>query len=180
MNVETFIKKWGSGAHLDYRSELRDWMQNSYQAPQPFWSDLYASSVEKGETPSSTIVFEKYDFYADCILRHLGKGLTALKVIGPEGTTASWSYDQIHDYVEAQVPYWTDRYDLKPGKSVALLFPFGIHFLVALMTALRLGLVVSILPLEDRYMGEGVLEEAAEALAPDLIVTGQTSDTPPP
>ncbi len=170
MNVEAFLKKWESADNLEYRAELREWMQNSYTDPQLFWSDLF-SCLEKRETPSNTVVFERYDFYADCILRHLGQGLIALKLIDPEGAAQAWSYDEIHAYVEAQLPHWTEHYGIKPGKTVALLLPFGIHFLVGLMTALRLGLVVSILPLQDRYMGNGQLGKAVALLAPDLIVT---------
>lgn len=179
MNVEAFLKKWGSGTTLDYRAELRAWMQNSYVEPAAFWNDLFSYSREKRDIVSNTVVFEKYDFYADCILCHLNQGLTALKVIDAEGARHSWSYDEIHAYVEAQIPYWREHYDPKPGKNVALVLPFGIHFLVALMTALRLGLVVSILPLQDRYMGEGQLQKALATLAPDFIVTGSAPDRAP-
>ena len=179
MDVQTFLKKWRSADNLDYRSELRAWMQGSYLDPQPFWSELFTYSLGKEEAASPTVVFEKYDFYTDCIVRHLGQGLTALRIIDAEGTASSWSYDEVHEYVEAQVPYWRERFNLKPGSAAALLLPFGIHFLVALMTALRLGLIVSIVPLQDRCFGAAQLGKAIALLAPDLVVTEKTPGTVP-
>ncbi len=174
IDVETFFKKWGSETSLDYRWELREWMQSSYANPAGFWEELF-SSLKQTDAGSNTVVFEQYDFYADCIRCHLGSGLTALKVIDSEGAQHSWTYDEIHECVEAQLPFWTENYSLNPGKKAALLLPYGIHFIVALMTALRLGLVISLLPLQDRYMGEGLLQKAVDALNPDLIITGSDS-----
>ena len=178
IDVEAFLKKWGSGANLDYRSELRDWMQRSYTNPQIFWSDLFSYSSDV-HPASTTVVFDKYDFYSDCILRHLGQGLTALKVIDSTGAAQVWTYDEIHEYVEAQVLYWTENYGLKPGKTVALLLPYGIHLIVALMTALRLGLIVSLMPLKDRYIGEGMLPLIADTLKPDLIIAESSEGASP-
>ena len=179
IDVEAFLKKWGSGANLDYRSELRDWMQRSYTNPQVFWSDLFSYSLNDRDPDANTVVFVKYDFYSDCILRHLGHGLTALKVIDSTGASQVWTYDEIHEYVEAQVPYWTDNYGLKPGKTAALLLPYGIHFIVALMTALRLGLIVSLMPLKDRYIGEGMLPLIADTLKPDVIIAESSEGASP-
>ena len=174
IDVETFFKKWGTEASLDYRWDLREWMQNSYTNPAAFWEELF-TNLKHTDAASNTVVFEQYDFYADCIRRHLGSGLTALKVIDSSGEHHAWTYEQIHECVEAQLPFWTENYSLEPGKKAALLLPYGIHFIVALMTALRLGLVISLLPLQDRYMGEGLLQKAVDALKPDLIITGSDS-----
>ncbi len=178
IDIVTFLKKWGSGANLDYRCELREWMQRSYSDPQVFWSDLFSYSFDV-HPASNTTVFEKYDFYADCILRHLGHGLTALKVIDATGAAQAWTYDEIHEYVEAQFPYWTNNYGLQPGKAAALMLPYGIHFIVALMTALRLGLIVSLMPLKDRYIGTGMLPLIADTLKPDVIVTERAEGATP-
>lgn len=170
MRLESFLKQWIAGVSLEYRRELRTWMQNSYIDPAPFWEDLFSYSFGEIEGVSETVLFEKYDFYGDCILRHLNKGRIALKTIDSEGVTKSWTYDEIHHYVEVQVSHWKEHYDLKVGNRVLLQLPYGIHFLVALMSALRLGLTISILPLKDRYMGEAQFQKMEEVLKPDLTI----------
>ena len=51
------------------------------------------------------------------------------------------------------------------------MLPYGIHFIVGLMTALRLGLVISVLPLKDRFFSKMQLENGLKALHPDLVVS---------
>jgi len=165
IDVETFARRWGSQADLTDRFDVRGWMEKSYTDPLSFWEELVA--LYPLEPSSQTIPFEKYDFYADCILRHVGKNQCALKVIQEGGETESWTYDQLHALVGIQASLWK----LKAGQTVALILPQGLPFLIGLMTALRLGLVVSILPINDRFFPESRFLEALEALKPDLIVT---------
>ncbi len=176
IDIESFLKAWGSGSNLDYRYELRTWMQSSYSDPVTFWEEFFPYSHKEMEGLSETILFERYDFYSDCILRHLGKGLIALKVIDSNGVAKSWSYDEIHKLVQIQVPHWKERYDLKAGQSILLVFSYGIHFLIALLSALYLGLTICIFPLKDRYVGEELLQKAKELFKPDIIAIESSSE----
>jgi hypothetical protein len=171
MDVESFIKEWWSGSSLDYRQEVREWMERSYTQPFSFWEDLFSYSLKEIGGSSPTVVLERYDFYSDCIVRHLGRNLKALTLINAEGETNSWTYDQIHAYVDIQMAYWKGTCPLSPGHTVALLFPYGIEYIVALMTSLRLGLIISILPQEDRFFSQDRLESTLDECEPDLIVT---------
>src|SRR4030065_121019 len=110
MNVDSFIKEWWSGSSLDYRHEIREWMKDSYIQPISFWQDLFAQS------PKTSIIMEKYDFYSDCILTHVGKGLKAF-ITGK----VTWTYDQINQLIEIQSYVWKSQYnELAPGQTVAL------------------------------------------------------------
>ncbi|MBS0647900.1 MAG: hypothetical protein JSS10_01590 [Verrucomicrobia bacterium] len=165
MDVATFIRHWQSEDDVSYRFDVRDWIQKSYSNPLSFWEDL--ASLYPIEPPSQTVPLQKYDFYADCILRHLGKKNIALKVIHSKTEADAWTYEQIHGFVNAQAPLWK----LKAGQSVALVLPPGLPFLVGLLTALRLGLVISILPFNDRFFPPSQLQPALEQLKPALVVT---------
>lgn len=165
MDVATFIRKWQSEDDINYRFDIRQWMQKSYTDPLPFWEDL--ASHYPTESTSQTILLEKYDFYADCILRHQGKNNLALKIIHSKSEIETWTYEQIHALVEAQTSAWK----VEAGKSVVLIVPQGLPFLIGLMTALRLGLVISILPYDDRFFPKSQLLQALDLLKPDLIVT---------
>ncbi len=167
---EPFIKHWWSGGSVEYRHDVREWMQASYLTPIPFWEGLFAySTQELGST--STQLLEKYDFYADCVVRHLGHQNVALKVVSSSGDIQSWTYENIDDLVDIQIPLWRKESQLTPGKTVALVLPYGIEYFVALMTALRLGLVVSILPLRDRFFAHTHFASVLEHIKPDLVVT---------
>lgn len=176
MDVETFIKEWWSGAHLDCRHAIYTWMKESYQHPFAFWEGLFKYSLnELGEAHS--ILFEKYDFYSDCVVRHLGHERQVLKVIGASGKLTSWSYDELHALVNVQVELWKSKYPINPGQTAALIMPYGIHFLVALLTALRLGMNISLLSKEDRFYCDTHIHAALDVIQPDIVIT--TSPLPP-
>lgn len=168
VDLETFLKKWTAQDGIEYRHDIRTWMQETYHKPFSFWEDLFAL---KFQDKSATVLFEKYDFYSDCIIRHLGKDLEALKILHPSNNKESCTYDDIHTYVEAQAAHWAQSYAAKAGQTVALILPYGIHYIVALMTALRLGLIVSIVPLEDRFFPAYNVHTALDQIKPDLVVS---------
>jgi hypothetical protein len=168
IDIEAFVRKWWSQADINYHFDLQEWMRRSYTDPLPFWEELAA--LYPIDPTSQTIPLQQYDFYADCILRHLGRNSCALKVIKAEGQAETWSYDQIHEMVDAQAFLWKTS-GLEPGKTVALILPQGLPYVIGLMTALRLGLAVSILPLDDRFFPKSQLVQALEILNPNLIVT---------
>lgn len=168
IDVEAFVREWWSQTDISYHLDLNEWMQKSYSDPLPFWEDLTAHYPI--DPLSQTIPLQKYDFYFDCILQHVGKNSSALKIINAEGPS-EWSYDQIHEMVNIQAFLWKQHYKLEPGKTVALILPQGLPYVIGLMTALRLGLAICILPLDDRFFPKSQLLQALETLNPDLIVT---------
>lgn len=168
-DVELFIEHWRSGVDISYHFDLYQWMLRSYEQPLQFWEDLF--TFYPADPHSQTVPLEKYDFYADCILRHREANPCALKVIKAQGEIETWSYDQIHELASGQVSLWTKHSSLEPGKTVALHLPQGLPLIVGLMTALRLGLIVSILPVDDRFFSSIQFISALEALKPDLVVT---------
>jgi hypothetical protein len=168
IDVEAFIRGWWSQTDINYQFDLHEWMQKSYSDPLPFWEDL--TTRYPIDPSSQTITLQKYDFYSDCILQHIGKNSSALRIINAEGS-AEWSYDQIDEMVDAQAFLWKQNYKLEPGKTAALILPQGLSYLIGLMTALRLGLAICILPLDDRFFSKNHLLQALQTINPDLIVT---------
>ncbi|MCB9092695.1 MAG: AMP-binding protein [Parachlamydiales bacterium] len=110
-----------------------------------------------------SVPYESYDFYHDCILRHLQKNPIAVK------DKKNWTYTQVHELVNRQVILWKN-FGLAPGHAVALVVPKGIDFIVALMTALRIGLCITILSLNDSYLGKHKLEKILKKQSFDAIV----------
>ncbi|HUD01085.1 MAG TPA: hypothetical protein VMR37_02045 [Rhabdochlamydiaceae bacterium] len=168
IDVKVFAEQWWSQVDLNYHFDLRQWMQKSYSDPLSFWEDLF--TLYPIEPSSQTIPLQKYDFYADCILRHQDKNTTALKVIKAD-RVETWSYQQIHEIVDAQASLWKQSYRLEAGKTVVLVLPQGLPFLIGLMTALRLGLIICILPFNDPFFPKSQLMKAVKTVDPDLIVT---------
>lgn len=171
MDVKTFAQQWWSQTDLNYRFDVREWMSKSYTDPLSFWEELLTYYRDDPESVSQTSPLQAYDFYSDCIVQHKGRNTIALKVIQAEGGAEKWSYEEIDEMVEAQASFWKPEYRLEPGKTVALILPQGLPFVVGLMTALRLGLIVCVLPFQDRFFPPSQLQKAVETLAPDLIVT---------
>lgn len=172
IDLETFTKMWQSQESLDYRYEAQEWMRNASLHPLLFWENLYYYYSTDFKTASSqTVLFEKYDFYADCVVRHIAKDNIALQVLKSDKEIESWTYSQIHHYVGIQAADWIENHAVEPGQTVALHLPYGIHFIVALMTALRLGLLICVIPIEDRFWGRKTLYEVLDHVKPDLVVT---------
>lgn len=129
------------------------------ETPLHFWNTLF----EEGEAYKS-IPFENYDFYHDCIIRHLEKNQIAII------DNHKWSYSQIHERVSSQIPIWKE-FGLNAEDRIAIALPQGIDFVVALMTALRLGLSFSIHPLEDPYLGSKRLKREVKQPNIDAVIT---------
>ena len=125
-----------------------------------FWKKVFDQNASLASIP-----FETYDFYHDCILRHCGKHLTAVK-----DKENAWSYDDIHTLVGYQLPFWKNH-GLSPGQKVTLVFSHGIDFIVALMTALKLGLSFSLSFLDDPLYSLERIERKIKEEQPQWIVT---------
>jgi hypothetical protein len=171
IDVEKFVGQWWSQKSLSYQADIQEWIDKSYHEPLTFWKDLFSYNQELLEQPNQSIPFEQYNFYHDCLERHLKGNKEALRVLKADQEIEVWTYHQIHELVNAQVPFWKEKFKVKIGQTVAIILPQGIHFLVGLMTALRLGLIVCVLPVYDRFFGHDQWAVALEELKPDIVLT---------
>lgn len=129
---------------------LERWLEASWQQPERFQRALYiaAASSKAGAIKSRPEL--GLDLYTDCVSLHLGKGRTAL-IVMQEGRTHEISYETLHARCSALASHWI-KAGVQPGDSLAVLLPVGLDYCVALLTGMRMGLMVTpIAPLGATY-----------------------------
>ena len=159
---------------------LERWLHATWRDPVRFRRALYltAASRESGAIKSRPEL--GVDLYTDCISSHLGHGRAALVVV-QDGRRVEITYEALHARCSALASAWI-RAGVKVGDTLALLLPVGVEYCVALMTGLRLGLVLTpVPPLGATYARQRVLLAAT-----DHVVTQERwhhmlpPDLPPP
>lgn len=162
-----FLESWSKKGR--FSGEVENFAQNSYEYPEVFWKDLLDCIQAKQEKPFRSTIFQSYQFYHDCIVCHLNQNLIALK--WAEGTSwREWTYDNIHSLVNYQVNRWRNQVQDWTG-NVAIVMPLGINLLVGVLTAVRLGLTFSVLPLDSPLLPMKRLRHCLDQLKINMILT---------
>lgn len=161
------LESWSEKSRTS--AEVEDFAQNSYENPENFWEELLDSIQTKYGLTSHSILFQSYHFYHDCIVRHLNQNLIAFKWM-EENSWREWSYDHIHRLVNYQVKRWRNQLQDWSG-NVAIIMPLGINFLVGVLTAVRLGLTLTVLPLDSPLLPEKRLRHLLDQLKVKMILT---------
>lgn len=143
------------------------WLAQSWREPAAFWRALTAYHAGLSSPAPKSHPAEGFDFYYDLVLRHRPER-TALRCYRGNGRWQTHTYGDLDARSTGQVHDWTQR-GLAPGAKVCLLFPVGEELLVALLTALRLGLHISYLP----PRGTAWVADRLAALRPDRVVTSR-------
>lgn len=167
MRVKDFAQVWWSSQTASHNPEVHRFIHQSYEDFFSFWEDLFSSHHHEN---SKSALFQQYDFYFDCLLKHAQDDNPCLKVLLPNQEEEIWTYEEIHNLVSTQAFIWKDQYKVEAGQTVALTLPQGLPFLVGLMTAIRLGMIVAILPLKDRFLGSGRFFQVLKELQPDFVI----------
>lgn len=141
------------------------WLEASWQQPEPFFQALWAYTAERWPEPLKSRPYEGQDFYHDGVVRHLRQGREALVSRAPGQGWHRLSYAELHARVTALAATW-EAEGVEPGQGVALVLPVSESYVLALLTALRLGLVVSPLPPQ----GAAFVRNRLGALAPQYVV----------
>jgi hypothetical protein len=76
----------------------------------------------------------------------------------------------LHHCVNFHVRKWSS-YNVQPGQFIALVISPGIEFTIALLTSLRLGLVICFLPKGSPFLGNNQIAKLLSEVKPSLIVT---------
>lgn len=163
VDARKFKNSWWSSSPLSY--EMEQWIEESYKKPQIFWDSLWALHP----SPPKSSLGKHYDFYSDCILRH-PEGHIAFSLIEEGGFVTSWSYKKLHRCVNYLIKKWM-KHSLKPQSVVAIIMNPGIDYLVALLAALRLGLIISYLPLNSSLLSDKTTQNLLEQIQPSFIIT---------
>jgi hypothetical protein len=120
------------------------WLAASWCESAGFWSALASHNASLFSPAAKSHPSSGFDFYHDMVLRHRPDSL-ALRIHEPGRGWRTLSYGQLDTRSSLLADDWTAR-GLVSGTAVCILLPLGVDFAVSLVTALRLGLLVSVLP----------------------------------
>ncbi|MFZ5893384.1 MAG: AMP-binding protein [Myxococcota bacterium] len=142
---------------------LSRWLPVAYADPEAFEQALYdwVALRRSGLKASRTGPF---DLYGDCVLAHLGAKKRATVVASTRGVQ-QLSYEELHRRSGALYSAWRAR-GVEPGQVVLLGLPVGIDYAIALVTALRLGVVLCPAP----AAGPAFLHQRLLDAKPDFAV----------
>lgn len=142
------------------------WLDQSWAEPDAFAAALasYLAEQPGARRPRSRLGV-LYDLYEDLIARHAVTDKVALRAWNKDGREEVLTYAALHQAAGTWAGAWTAR-GIAPGDVVCLLLPLGADYLIALATALRLGLCISTLPPD----APAYAERRLTALAPRFVV----------
>lgn len=151
------------------RADLR-WLSRSHRAPARFFAQLHEALTNIAEPGPKSAPGQRFDLYHDLVVRHVGTGRAALRVYDERAPAdLRWqtlSFDELHTRCTLRAAAWATQ-GVGPGAHVCVALPFGIEFVVSLLTGVRLGACVSLLEPE----GPDYLALRLAALAPEYIAT---------
>lgn len=161
-----FVTQWWNTLPLTLDEEEN--FKESYLFAEEFWEELFHFHQNCKRYPINSTLKSKYDFYYDCVLRHVSTNDIAFTYVGANNRE-DWSYKKLHQCVNFHVEQWS-RYEPHPGQLVVITTPIGVHWLVGLMTALRLGLTICYLPFSNQFFGKNEVAKLLSAMSPQFIV----------
>ena len=173
-NPLQFYNTWWATSSAPLAPVVAEGIKWSYAEPNRFLESIFRIHQETTELKSRSIPHLHYDFYYDCVTRHLGKCRIALKVIEGEAHSTEWTFEQLHGYVNDQLVKWQTA-SIQRGQKIALVMPMGIHFLVSLLTALKLGLAFTFLPIDSQFLTAKQSQKWLEDLEVDHVITTSIS-----
>lgn len=136
------------------RAELRDagdglfretaWIEESWKHPEDFAAALMDYHSQIDAAPFKSKPRDGYDFYHDLVMRHLDTERVALLWM-EAGQVRKLTYAQLHLMCTQRRTEWTERGVVR-GQRLCVLANMGPELIVPLLTGLRMGLTVSLLP----------------------------------
>ncbi|MEZ0229407.1 MAG: AMP-binding protein [Planctomycetota bacterium] len=142
------------------------WLAESGKDPKPFWDGLVASAASGVPTPLKSVALESYDFYHDMVKRHVAER-AAFRWYDPDVQRfETFTVGELDMLCGRRAKEWEGR-GVSAGQTVAIFLPMGPDFVLSLLTALKIGAVVTVMP----RCGNLALKKLIETAAPDHIVT---------
>ena len=143
------------------------WLEQSWQEPARFGIALHAYWQRRQASPSKSIPWARYDFYHDVLVRQKDQTASAL-IWFEHDSWHSWSYAELDQAVNSLAATW-ETVGVQPGETLAILYPQGPLWLMALLAGLRLGLVVTLVPPQ----GNAFVRRRLNNLEPQWLVMDQ-------
>lgn len=140
------------------------WLERTWREPEAFWSELADYHASARAPRARSRPGERVDLYQDMVVRHLTPDRPALRWYDPRRGWQEMSFAELHARATRRAGEWAAQ-KVAAGATIALVLHVGPEYLVALVTALRLGLVVTTLP----PVGESFLARRLKALDPAHI-----------
>jgi hypothetical protein len=106
-----------------------------------FWGALEDLARSPRMYCSKSRYSSSIDFYHDCVAAHV-PGRKAAVVVRENGEQRSVDYPTLHQRSSALLATW-QALGVAAGQSIAIVAPAGIEYAVALVTALRIGAIVT-------------------------------------
>lgn len=169
MDAEKFRTEWWGSPQISASLEIEEWMEETFSKSEPFWNSLLDLQKKLSPKLPQSTLGQSYDFYHDSILRH-AESNHALIYVEESGFIQTWTYKKLHRLINFQVKSWL-KFGIKPGQLAAIVMPVGISYLIALLTALRMGLKICFLPLESRFLGRNHISTLLNQIEPDVLIT---------
>ncbi len=172
LNAETFINKWWSTPSSNLSLDMEEWMEQSYLDPDLFWKHIFEQ--ENILPTSQSIVGKSYNFYHDCIIRHVKSNSIAFSLFKEKDQAENWTYEKLHHCVNFHVEKW-GYYSPQPGQLMAIVATPGVHFLIGLLTAFRFGLKICYLPTNSPFLGKSLIKKYLAEINPQFVVAEEAS-----
>jgi hypothetical protein len=142
------------------------WLRQSYDDPDGFWPGLLEANSAFFSWPSKSSLYRKYDFYHDIIARNQQNPSAAFRWYRQGAGWQELGYVQLGRLAGEAATRWASL-EVGAGNKVCIVSRLNERFLVALLAALKMGLIVSLL----EPCGRAFLQKRIEEVAPDFIWT---------
>lgn len=169
LDAETFMSQWWSGYSAPLSLGTEEEIEKSYLDPESFWKDVLFPRQEQLLPPTRSVYGEAYNFYHDCIIRHVKSKNVALSFVQENGTVEDWTYAKLHECVNFHVDKWS-YYSPEAGQLIAIVGEAGPSFVISLLTALRLGLKICYFPTHSSFLGKQEIRKFLSEIKPQFIV----------
>lgn len=151
----------------------REWLRESLVDPAGFAAALLRNAASLSHSPAKSQLGLAFDMYHDAVGRHAsgpdaGRAAMSWLADDPEAPLQSISYAHLHAAAVVLSAKWREQ-GAAAGQVLCIIHPFGPELLLALCAALRIGLIVSVLP----PLGADFLNTRLRALRPAQIVTAR-------
>lgn len=144
------------------------WLHASYDDPGAFWLSLQKAQAAFFDNAAKSTACVGYDFYYDIVCRNLESETPAFRYYDVLHGWRECSYRELGEAATQKSLAWTET-GASAGQKVCIIQPLGPEVVISLLAALKMGLVISLLPpLGRRFVGRRLAN-----LSPDHIDTDE-------